>query len=69
MKKRIGVIIGVGAIPIAMMLGGCSSEPVMLEYKGKQYDVDTLSELVENEIELQNPEYDLDVQVMFDEEE
>jgi hypothetical protein len=47
-----------------LLLTGC--EETKLTYKGKQYPVSQLEEIIENELELENPDYDLDVNVMQD---
>lgn len=59
MRKRMSAVI-VGALAVVTLVG---CEPTTLMYNDKEYDTDTLGEVLEDTIEAQNPELDLEVEI------
>lgn len=65
MKKRLLI----AAVGVSLLLSGCINTHMELEYEGKEYDELRLEERLEDELEEQNPGYDLEVDIIEEAEE
>lgn len=60
MKKRLLI----AAMGVSLFLGGCINTQMELEYEGKVHDELRLEERLEDELEAENPGYDLEVDII-----